>query len=135
MRNPTTDERFLLRGLSMGMKFEAVLPALGRILELDRSGSARKNIHWSTVSALVSLIGLVRGSVAGSISEVPKDRIRLAEWAAVLEHNGRHIEGRAEPTKYVGPVAEVDNRKLLALVLDAEQAEEQSDLVAVATIP
>jgi hypothetical protein len=80
---------------------------------------------------LGALVGVV-GQVAAAVGEVPEDRVRLGQRPPVLEHHRRHVERRAEAAQHRRSIRVVDNRQLLPLELDAEQAKDQANLVAVA---
>jgi D-cysteine desulfhydrase len=80
---------------------------------------------------LGALEGIV-GEVAAAVGEVPEDRVGLGERTTVLEHDRRHGERRAEPVEHRSSIRAIDDRKLPALELDPQQAEDQANLVAVA---
>src|SRR5689334_7820458 len=80
---------------------------------------------------LGALVGVVR-QIGGAVGEVPEDRVRLRERAAVVKDERRHPESGIELPDHLRPVRAVDDAHLLPLVLDAEMREQQPDLVAVA---
>ena len=80
---------------------------------------------------LGALVGIVR-EVLRPVPEVPENRVRLAEGAAVVEDERRDAEPGVQLSKELRTVGALDHRDLLRLVLEAEVREEKSNLVTVA---
>ena len=83
---------------------------------------------------LQHLRALVRilGHELRPVAEVPEDRVRLRERAAVVENERRNAEARIQLAEHLGAVRAVDDRQLHGLVLDPELREQKAHLVAVA---
>src|SRR5262249_37729156 len=69
---------------------------------------------------------------ARALAEVPEDRSRLAERAAVVEHERRHTQARIELAEQLAPIRAVGDVDGLPLVGNAEVREQQPHLVAIA---
>ena len=87
-----------------------------------------KNIHCSAFARSKGS----EGTYCGPVREIPEDRARLAERPAVLEDHGRHAEAGVEIAEHLLAVRLVDDGERTPLVLDAEEGEEEANLVAVA---
>ena len=80
---------------------------------------------------LGALVGVGRG-VLRAVAEIPDDRVRLGERAAVVEHERRHAPRRVQVAEHLGAVRAVDDAQLLELERDPEVRREQAHLVAIA---
>ena len=69
---------------------------------------------------------------ARPLTEVPDDRVRLGQRAAVVEHERRHAARGAQPVELVPRLRSVDGVDEARLVRDAEVREQQPHLVAIA---
>ena len=61
---------------------------------------------------LRALVAISR-DVLGAVAEVPEDRVRLGERAAVVEHERRHPPRRVEVAEHLGAVRAVDDAQLV----------------------
>src|SRR5262245_17216191 len=70
--------------------------------------------------------------VRSPVGEVPEDRVGLSEAAAVLQHHRGDAEARVEIAENLLAVRPVHDGERPAFVLDAEEGEEEPNLVTVA---
>ena len=120
----------LQRGQPVGMLLGAA-----RVLDEEaRDGDVRLEVvllEEFPGQDLRDLVGVVRHE-ARPPGQIPEDRARLAQRAAVVQHERRHAQRRIEIADDVRTVGAVDDIELAALEGQTEVRRQQANLVAIA---